>query len=240
MEYSEKYKQEDRNTPNLAGKNLVGFIRRGHFKSVFVFVFYNGSEVFRYVFISRVGYQSFEVVAENRVVKGLFERGNHSYGFLVHFNLNLVALNQLDCVEQGIFYFLTLERDFYVAYKVVQCGIAQNRNALADFFAFVIGFVHKLFQAFFFKSRNFNYRHAQSAFEFVCVDFVARFFNHIHHVEGDYHGNVYFHNLGGKVKIAFEVCRVYDIDNAVGFFVKNVISCYYLFGRVGRKRINTG
>ena len=71
------------------------------------------------------------------------------------------------------------------------------------------------------------------------VDFVAVLIYDVHHVQRDDHRNAKLGKLGGKVKIAFKVGAVDDVEYRVGTLGDEIISRHHFLQRIGRKRINT-
>ena len=114
----------------------------------------------------------------------------------------------------------------------------ENGFALTFFVGRVVRAFHKFIKPFFFQRGNGYDGNADFLFKAFRVDFIALFFDLVHHVERDDHRHVDFHKLSCQIQVTFKVCRVDDIDDAVGLFVKNEVSGNDFFGRVRRQRIN--
>lgn len=71
MEYPEKYHEKYRNTPDTRSKRFIRFIRFGRSELRRIFTFKYGGEILRYVFISSICDDCFEVAAEGGVVESL-------------------------------------------------------------------------------------------------------------------------------------------------------------------------
>ena len=74
-----------------------------------------------------------------------------------------------------------------------------------------------------FCSRNRDNRDAKSLFHLVHEHRTAVFAYLIHHVEGQYHRNVEFHQLHRQIQVSFDICRIYNIDDAARMLVQNEI-----------------
>ena len=74
-----------------------------------------------------------------------------------------------------------------------------------------------------FCSGNRDNRDAKSLFHLVHEHRTAVFAYLIHHVEGQYHRNVEFHQLHRQIQVSFDICRIYNIDDAARMLVQNEI-----------------
>ena len=74
-----------------------------------------------------------------------------------------------------------------------------------------------------FCSGNRDNRDAKSLFHLVHEHRTAVFAYLIHHVEGQYHRNVEFHQLHRQIQISFDICRIYNIDDAARMLVQDEI-----------------
>ena len=74
-----------------------------------------------------------------------------------------------------------------------------------------------------FCSGNRDNRDAKSLFHLVHEHRTTVFAYLIHHVEGQYHRNVEFHQLHRQIQVSFDICRIYNIDDAARMLVQNEI-----------------
>ena len=98
--------------------------------------------------------------------------------------------------------------------------------------------LHELVDALVFSGGNGDDRHAEFAFELVDVDGAAIRRDLVHHVEGDDHGAVEFHELQRKIEVAFDVGGVDDVDDTVGLRVEDELAADDFLARVGAQRVD--
>ena len=72
------------------------------------------------------------------------------------------------------------------------------------------------------------------------VQVVAVLAHHVDHIDGDHDRNTKLGQLGGQIQVTLQVRAVHDVENDVGTFPYQVVSCNHLFGSIRRKRVNTG
>ena len=239
MEYQKQYYKEDGDTPYLMSKDFIRLVRTRKFFLLPLFALRkDGRIMLGYIFISAVRDKRLEVAAESVVGESLFEFFDHSRRLRMRFYFQLVKFHKFNRVEQSVVDALTFERDFAVADKVHERTSFENGFALTLFVGRVVRAFHKFFKPFFFQRGNGYDGNADFLFKACRVDFIALFFDLVHHVERDDHRHVDFHNLSCQIQVAFKVCRVDDIDDAVRLFVKNEVSGNDFFGSVRRQRIN--
>ena len=101
-----------------------------------------------------------------------------------------------------------------------------------------IGTVDQLGHAFVLDSTDRNDRDAELTAHFFNVDRTAARADLVHHVQRQYHRHIQLQQLHGEVKIALDVGRVGDIDDAVRLFVQNILACDDLLLRIGAQRVD--
>ncbi len=72
------------------------------------------------------------------------------------------------------------------------------------------------------------------------VDLIAVLADHVHHVDGDHHGDAQLGQLRGQVQVALQVGAVDDVQDGVGALGDQVVTGYDFLQRVGGQRVNTG
>lgn len=102
----------------------------------------------------------------------------------------------------------------------------------------VHGMLHKLADTLVLCRRNRNHGHAKLALEQVNVDGAAIFRDLVHHVKGNDHRPIEFHELEGEVKIALDIGGVDDVDNRIGLRIKNELTAYDFLSRIRRERVD--
>ena len=88
------------------------------------------------------------------------------------------------------------------------------------------------------QSGDLNDPHAQLPGQLRYVDLVAVFADHIHHVDGDDHGDAQLGQLGGEVQVALQVGAVDDVQDGVGPLTDQVVTGYNFFQGVGRQGVD--
>ena len=149
------------------------------------------SKVLGYVLISFVGDCRFQILARGRLFKRFLRA--------LPFKLQLVALQKLYRVEQrgrNLFRFIVRASRFYFSFER-----ARKHAFTLSFGGHGASSVHKLLYALLSHRGNLNDGHSKLFFQSFGVDFVARLFHLVHHVEGDDYGNVHFQKLGCKIQI---------------------------------------
>ena len=79
---------------------------------------------------------------------------------------------------------------------------------------------------------------AQLPGELSRVDVVPVFPHHVHHVDGDDHGDAQLHELGGQVQVALQVGAVHDVQNHVGALSHQVVPGHHFLQGVGGQGID--
>ena len=199
-----------------------------------------GGIVRRDILVARVRDDRFEIVPEGVVLERGFEFVHHLDEFGVHLRFDLVHFGELHRVEERRFDVLRAQRDVHVLHEVRDGRISEDGDPLSRLLRDGDGSVHQFLDARAFERRDLDDGKPDLLFQQFCVDDVARLFHRVHHVERDDERNVDLHELRGKVEIAFEVGRVYNVDDARGLFFENEVPRDDLFGRVGRQRIDAG
>ena len=105
-------------------------------------------------------------------------------------------------------------------------------------FGYVNGVLYKLVNTLVLGSRNRNNRDSEHCLHSIYVHRAAVAGHFIHHIEGDNHRNAYFKKLHGQVKVALDIGRIHDIDDAVRLFVEDEVAGDKLLAGVGRHGIN--
>ena len=80
--------------------------------------------------------------------------------------------------------------------------------------------------------------HAQLAGQLRHVDLVAVLADHVHHVDGDDHGNAQLRELCGKVQVALQIGAVDDVQDGVGPLTNQVVTGHNFFQGVGRQGVD--
>ena len=50
--------------------------------------------------------------------------------------------------------------------------------------------------------------------------------HHVHHVQGDDHGDAHLHDLGGQIQVALQVGGIYQVDDHIGVLVNDDCPLY--------------
>ena len=79
------------------------------------------------------------------------------------------------------------------------------------------------------QSGNFNYLAAELTGKLRGVYLIAILLDDIHHVDSDNYRNSKLCKLCCEVKVTLKVCTVDDIEDNIGAFCDEVVSCDYFF-----------
>ena len=99
--------------------------------------------------------------------------------------------------------------------------------------------VNEFPNAFVFGGRNRDDRDPEKRLHAVDVNLTAVAPHLVHHIEREYHRNVEFHELHGQIKVALDIGRVHDIDNALRLFIEDKGTRNDLLLTIRRERIDT-
>ena len=200
-----------------------------------------GSDHLGNIHITLVGNDAFGVI-----VQFLFSGRNVGFDMLhgVRRNLQLfqhlvVPLKHFDGIPALLFLRQTVDNGFLNMCQCVfhRAGEGVLRNGLAGLCRLDRGF-GRLHNAGTFQGGNLHYAAAELFCQVSRIQPVAVFLHDIHHVNGYYHGNSEFHQLGGQVQIALEIGTVNDIQDRVRPFIDQVIPGHHFFQRIGGKAVN--
>ena len=81
---------------------------------------------------------------------------------------------------------------------------------------------------------------AQLTAQLRHVDLVAVLADHVHHVDGDDHGNAQLGELGGQVQVALQVRAIDDVQDGIGALLDQVVTGHHLLQRVGGQGVDAG
>ena len=81
---------------------------------------------------------------------------------------------------------------------------------------------------------------AQLTGQLLGVDLVAVLADHIHHVDGDDHGDAQLGKLGGQVEVTLQIGAVDDVEDGVGPLTDQVVTGHHFLQRVGRQGVDAG
>lgn len=128
------------------------------------------------------------------------------------------------------------------AAKVTQYLAAHPTLMVEEVAAFVNidNHMEQLFNAFSATADRRQHRDSEQLAELYIIQRVSTGFQLIVHVQCNHHAHIHVNQLGGEIEIAFQVGRVYNIDNDIRRFIDNVPADIDFFGRVGREGIGSG
>lgn len=128
------------------------------------------------------------------------------------------------------------------AAKVTQYLAAHPALMVEEVAAFVNidNHMEQLFNAFSATADRRQHRNSEQLAELHIIQRVSTGFQLIVHVQCNHHAHIHVNQLGGEIEIAFQVGRVYNIDNDIRRFIDNVPADIDFFGRVGREGIGSG
>ena len=81
---------------------------------------------------------------------------------------------------------------------------------------------------------------AQLTAQLLHVDLVAVLADHVHHVDGDNHGDAQLGQLGGQVQVTLQVRTVDDVQDGVGALGDQVVTGDHFLQGVGGQGVDTG
>ena len=87
---------------------------------------------------------------------------------------------------------------------------------------------------------DLHHRAAQLTGQLLGVDLVAVLADHIHHVDGDDHGDAQLGKLGGQVEVTLQIGSVDDVEDGVGPLTDQVVTSHHFLQRVGRQGVDAG
>ena len=96
------------------------------------------------------------------------------------------------------------------------------------------------FHAVALQSGDLDHLAAQLLGQLIGVDGVAVLAHHVHHVDGDNHGDAQLGQLRGQIQVTFQVGAVDDVQDGIGTLVDEVVSGHHFFQGVGGQGIDTG
>ena len=148
--------------------------------------------------------------------------------------VRMMMMNRFFAILMGDQVFDMRQRMFYAAFKNVH--IVGARALLGDLFSRF----RCLDGPFTLQRRGFHHAAAQGFAQFCKIDLVAVFARHVDHVERNHHGDAQFCQLCGQIQVALDVGRVHDVQDRVGPFLHQIVSCHHFFQSIGRKAVNAG
>ena len=98
--------------------------------------------------------------------------------------------------------------------------------------------LHQLVYALSLGRRDGYDRHAKIGLQLIYAYGASVPAHLIHHIEGNYHGHIEFHELHGKVEIPLYIGGIHYIYDSLGSLLHEELSCYYLLTGIGRHGIN--
>ena len=190
---------------------------------------------FTNVHITLIGDDAFTVIIQQ--VFCFLDDAFH-IGYLFHlFHDFFITFEQLDGIEsfQGWRYILQFCRN------VIECAFHFRCEGMLGGAAFSCRRFHSRFCRFFhtsaFQRGNLHHFAAQFFGKTFHVDFVTILFHNVHHIDGNHNGNAQFCQLCSQIQVSFQISAVNDVQNPVGSFPDEVISCHHFFQCIGRKGV---
>ncbi len=102
------------------------------------------------------------------------------------------------------------------------------------------GMVHKFLDTFSLCRRDRHDRQAEYRLHLVDIDGAAVAPDLIHHIEGQHHRDIEFHELHGEVEVALYIAGIHDVDDACRLLVEYELTRDYLFRRIRGEGIDAG
>ena len=90
------------------------------------------------------------------------------------------------------------------------------------------------------QSGDLHYLAAQLLGQLLGVDGVAVLAHHVHHIDGDDHGDAQLSQLSGQVQVAFQIGAINDVQDGVRTLVDQIVSGYHFLQGVGGEGIDPG
>ena len=88
--------------------------------------------------------------------------------------------------------------------------------------------------------RDLHHLTAHFLGQFLDVDDVPVFPDHVHHVHGHHHGDPQFSQLGAEIQVPFQVGPVHNVQDGIRPFLHQVGPGNHFFQSVGGEGINAG
>ena len=122
--------------------------------------------------------------------------------------------------------------------------IVRFTEILSPRFLLVIGHMHgmadQFINAFIGRCRDRDDRDAKHILHGIDPDTASVSPHLVHHIERQHHRNIQLHQLHCQVHVPLNIGRVGDIDDPLGMFPQNKLSCNQFLAAVGGHGINAG
>ena len=202
-----------------------------------------GFDHLRNIHIPFIGDDAFRVV-----VQFFFCGGDIGFNMLHGFRRNLqllqhlvVPFKHLDGIPALLFFRQVMDNRFFNVREGMfhRPGEGVLRNGFPGFGGLNRG-LRRFPDAGTLQGGNLNDPASQPVGKVCRIQFVAVFPDHVHHIDRDHYRNPQLRQLGGQVKIPFQVGPVNNVQDCVRTLVDQVIPGDNLFQRIGGQAVNPG